>query len=349
MPASPIHSVHAAAGARFTDFGGWEMPVQYTGVLDEHAAVRSNVGVFDVSHLGRFEVKGPGAVDLVRRQLCNDIAKVSPGRAQYTMALNDHGGVEDDIIVWYLDEDRLWVMPNGTNSDEIVARFADDAPAGVTVGDVRAATVLLAVQGPGSAEVLATVLSDVPGRFRVVETQVGGIDVTAAGTGYTGERGAEICVPAEHAAAVWDAIVGAGATPCGLGARDTLRLEMGYPLWGQDLDENTTPLEAGLGWVVAWEHDFVGRDALLAQKDAGIRKQLIAFTTEGRLIPRHGYPIVTTSGSGSVTSGNFSPTLEQGIGLAYVSPPLADGDTVTVEIRRSPVDATVVDLPFIDR
>lgn len=349
MPASPLDPLHAAAGARFTDFGGWRMPVQYESVLDEHRAVRTSAGVFDVSHLGRFEVSGPAAADLVRSQLCNDILKVAPGRAQYTMALNADGGVEDDIIVWWLDADRLWVMPNGTNSDEIVARFAAAAPPDVTVTDIRPHTVLLAVQGPRSPEIVTSVAGAMPGRFRVerLETDVG--TVWSAGTGYTGERGAELCVDAAAAPHLWDALVDAGATPAGLGARDTLRLEMGYPLWGQDLDATTTPLEAGLAWVVGWDHDFPGRDALVAQRDAGVDRRLVGFTTEGRAIPRSGYPVRTDTGAGAVTSGNFSPTLGHGIGLAYVSPPPHPGSTFEVEIRGKAVPGTIVDLPFLPR
>ena len=348
MPESPLHASHEALGARFTDFGGWTMPVQYAGVLDEHAAVRAAVGVFDVSHLGRFEVMGNGATELVRRQLCNDITKVSPGRAQYTMALNAEGGVEDDIIVWRLADDRYWVMPNGTNSDEIVARFDADAPSTVSVTDIRPDTALLAIQGPESAAVVEAVIGAMPGRFRVIEAFVGETPVVAAGTGYTGERGAEICIPAGEAAAVLDAAITAGATPCGLGARDTLRLEMGYPLWGQDLTETTSPLEAGLGWVVAWDHEFVGRQALVEQREQPT-KQLIAFTTEGRAIPRTGYRVTTTSGGGEVTSGNFSPTLQHGIGLAYVSPPPGPEEHMSVQIRGKDVPATRVSLPFVDR
>ena len=346
MPVSALHSTHEDAGARFTDFGGWTMPVQYSGVIDEHTAVRSGVGVFDVSHLGRFEVRGPGATDVLRRELCNDIAKVAPGRAQYTMALNDRGGVEDDIIVWRLEDDRFWVMPNGTNSDEIVARFTDSAPDGVSVGDIRDATSLLAVQGPAAAEAVEAVIGAMPGRFRVIEAEFGGESIIAAGTGYTGERGAEICVPDALAADLWDALVAAGAMPCGLGARDTLRLEMGYPLWGQDLDEDTTPLEAGLGWVVAWDHDFVGREALEGQRES-LTKALVAFTTEGRAIPRNGYRLAADDAEGAVTSGNFSPILGHGIGMGYVSPPLDAGVNLAVEIRGKFVPATVVDLPFI--
>jgi aminomethyltransferase len=348
MPTSPIHALHEAAGARFTDFGGWTMPVQYGGVLEEHAAVRSGVGVFDVSHLGRFEVAGTGAVDLVRSQLCNDITRIEPGRAQYTMALNERGGVEDDIIVWYLDPDRLWVMPNGTNSDDIIRRFTNAATDGVTIRDVRDETVLLAVQGPDSPDVVQRVVGTIPGRFRVATVSTDDGTAVTAGTGYTGERGAEICVSAQAAAAMWEAIVATGAVPCGLGARDTLRLEMGYPLWGQDLDPATTPLEAGLGWVVAWDHEFVGRHALEASRGSR-SKALVAFSTEGRAIPRHGYPVRTETGSGEVTSGNFSPTLGHGIGLAYVSPPPGDTERLVVEIRGSEVPTTRVELPFLDR
>lgn len=349
MPASPLDPVHRAAHARFTDFGGWQMPVQYDSVLAEHHAVRDTAGVFDVSHLGRFEVRGPGAVEVVRAQLCNDVGRVDPGRAQYTMALNDDGGVEDDIIVWWLDEDRLWVMPNGTNSDEIVARFSLAAPAGTDITDVRDETVLLAVQGPEAPTIVEDVIGVVPGRFRVTAADTSFGTVWTAGTGYTGERGAEIAVASDSAEALWHALVAAGASPCGLGARDTLRLEMGYPLWGQDLDPTTTPLEAGLRWVVAWDHDFVGRDALRRQESDGIGRRLVGFTTEGRAIPRHGQAITSDTARGTVTSGNFSPTLGHGIGLAYVSPPPTTGDELTVDIRGRTVPATVVSLPFIDR
>lgn len=348
MPVSPLHSVHERTGARFTDFGGWTMPVQYDSVLEEHAAVRSDVGVFDVSHLGRFAVSGPGAVDLLRSQLCNDIIRIEPGRAQYTMALNISGGVEDDIIVWWLDDETFWVMPNGTNFDEIVTRFETMASSDVSFADVRSDTVLLAVQGPNAPAVIETVLGAKPGRFRVIEGTFAGERYVAAGTGYTGERGAEICVPVSVCAQLWDALVAAGAKPAALGARDTLRLEMGFPLWGQDLTESTSPIEAGLGWVISWDHDFVGKDALERIKEMPPSK-LVAFVTEGRAIPRHGYAVRTDTGSGEVTSGNFSPTLGHGIGLAYVSPPPSDNEELTVEIRGKDVTATIVDLPFLPR
>jgi aminomethyltransferase len=324
------------------------MPVQYDSVLAEHAAVRESVGVFDVSHLGRFEVSGPGATELLRRQLCNDIIKIDQGRAQYTMALNATGGVEDDIIVWRLDAERYWVMPNGTNFDEIASRFVAFAPDTVTIDEIRSNSVLLAVQGPDAPNLISEVIGFMPGRFRVSEGRFGHHDVTAAGTGYTGERGAEIYIDATGAELLWNALTAAGAKPAGLGARDTLRLEMGYPLWGHDLDPDTSPLEAGLGWVVAWDHDFVGKTALEEQR-GDLSKRLVAFATEGRAIPREGYAVTTPTGSGVVTSGNFSPTLGHGIGLAYVSPPPLEGEDMTIEIRGKQVPATMVDLPFIER
>ena len=348
MPTSPLHESHEIAGARFVDFGGWTMPVLYQGVLAEHAAVRKNVGVFDVSHLGRFEVAGPGATELLRFQLCNDITAAESGRAQYTMALNEHGGVEDDIIVWRLGDERFWVMPNGTNFDGILRRFSGAAPDTIEIIDVRATTALLAVQGPDAPAIFKAVLGSTPERFRVATLKFREFDVVAAGTGYTGERGGEICISVEGASELWSALVAAGATPAGLGARDTLRLEMGYPLWGQDLTPETSPLEAGLGWVVAWDHDFVGRAALEAQR-GDLEKQLVAFTTVGRAIPRSGYAVQAGSSRGVVTSGNFSPTLEHGIGMAYLSPPPSQGSEMTVVIRGRDVPASSTKTPFLSK
>jgi aminomethyltransferase len=263
------------------------------------------------------------------------------------MALNNSGGVEDDIIVWRLDEERFWVMPNGTNFDGIIDRFTAAGPPGIEIFDVRERTALLAVQGPQAPQIIESVLGVVPKRFRVVSGEFDGHEVIAAGTGYTGERGGELCIPNEGAPALWRALVDGGATPAGLGARDTLRLEMGYPLWGQDLDPSISPLEAGLGWVVAWDHDFVGRDALTLQRQ-GIQKELIAFSTEGRAIPRKGYAVAAGNSRGTVTSGNFSPTLKHGIGLAYLSPPLTEHAELTVTIRGDTVPAEHVTLPFLN-
>ena len=347
MAQSPLHDVHTELGARFTEFGGWTMPVQYEGVIAEHQAVRTGVGVFDVSHLGRFVVSGPGATELVRGQLCNDIGKVESGRAQYSMALNDRGGVVDDVIVWKLDEDRYWVMPNGTNFDDIYGRFSGGAATGTEVRALRDETALVAVQGPDSPSVVEAVLGTMPGRFRVISGEHRGSWYIAAGTGYTGERGAEIAVAAGGGVELIREILEAGAVPCGLGARDTLRLEMGYPLWGQDLDEATTPLEAGLGWVVAWDHDFVGREALVVQRHDGLDRSMVAISTAGRAIPRRGYRVRARGSAGHVTSGNFSPTLGHGIALAYLSPPVSDPVDVEVEIRGTWHPGVITTLPFV--
>ena len=324
------------------------MPVQYDSVLAEHEAVRADVGVFDVSHLGRFEVTGTGATELLVSQLCNDIRNVDPGRAQYTMALNEEGGVEDDIIVWRLGDEHYWVMPNGTNFDGIVERFTSASPSTVEIAEIRSNSVLLAVQGPNAPAVIERTIGFMPGRFRIASGTFSGYAVTAAGTGYTGEKGAEIYIASEGAEALWDALVSAGAKECALGARDTLRLEMGYPLWGHDLDAETSPLEAGLGWVVSWDHDFVGKKALEAQRN-NLTRKLVAFATRGRAIPREGYPVSTDTGNGSVSSGNFSPTLGHGIAMAYVAPPPGVDETITVEIRNKQVTGEFVSLPFISR
>ena len=323
------------------------MPVQYDGVLAEHAAVRQSVGLFDVSHLGRFDVTGPRATELVRYQLCNDVTTIAAGRAQYTMALNDRGGVVDDIIVWRYADDGYWVMPNGTNFDEILGRFADNTDTPTAVAAVRDETVLIAVQGPDSPGVVESVIGTMPGRFRVIDGEFGGGWFRAGGTGYTGERGAEIAVPSESGQTLFDALLQAGATACGLGARDTLRLEMGYPLWGQDLDESTTPLEAGLGWVIGWDHDFVGKAEVSRQQDNGVPRALVAFACEGRTIPRHGHRLRAGSSTGEVTSGNFSPTLGHGIGMGYLAPPIEPGTPIEVEIRHDWVPAQHVNPPFI--
>lgn len=347
MPETPLRSAHEHLGARFTNFGGWEMPLSYEGVIAEHMAVRRDVGVFDVTHLGRFRVSGTGATEVVRSQLCNDIAKIGPGRAQYTMALNVGGGVVDDIIVWRFTEDDYWIMPNGVNFDELLERFAGAAGAETTA--VQSDTVLLAVQGPGSAGVIERTLGIVPGRFRVVTGEFEGSPFWAAGTGYTGERGAEIAVPNERGEALLARILDSGAVPCGLGARDTLRLEMAYPLWGQDLDEATTPLEAGLGWVVDLDHDFVGRDAIVTQQSNGLRKKLVAFRTEDRRPPRHGYALRSGDSRGTVTSGNFSPVLEIGIGMGYLSPVPDQEGRLELEMRGDWRDVEQVDPPFLER
>jgi aminomethyltransferase len=345
MKRSPLHGLHEGLGARFVDFGGWEMPVQYGSVLAEHHAVREGAGVFDVTHLGRFSLTGARARSVVRGLLCNDIEKITPGRCQYSMILTEEGGIVDDLIVWWWEDERFWVMPNAANHERVMALF--DA-GGCEVEDLQSTTAFLAVQGPNAPAVIEDVLGVVaPHRFRNLEVEWGGGRVSMAGTGYTGEAGAEICADTETGSGLMQAFIEAGATACGLGARDTLRLEAGLALWGQDIDESTTPLEAGLDFAVSFDHDFVGRDVLLAQQENGVSRRLAGFVLDGRGIPRHGFPLRTSGGGvGEVTSGNLSPVLDTGIGLGYVSPPVAEGGGVEVQIRNRWVAGHVVDPPF---
>lgn len=337
---SPLHRQHQELGARFVDFGGWDMPVQYESVLSEHRSVRQAVGVFDVSHLGRLSVSGAGATRALRRLLSNDAARHEPGRTHYTMMLDHGGGIVDDLVVWRWDDDDYWVMPNAANSDTVKAALA--AEDSVVVEDLRPTTVLLAVQGPEAPPLLEKVVGQAPRRFRTLDEG----QVKAAGTGYTGEAGGEVCVAADEAPAIFGALLDAGATPCGLGARDTLRLEAGLALWGADIDRSTTPLEAGLDFAVDWEHEFVGREALVSQREAGVGRRLTGLVMEGRGIPRHGHRARSGESEGEVTSGNISPTLDTGIALAYMSPPVKVGDPAEVEIRGRWAPARVANPPF---
>ena len=348
MRRSPLHQLNERLGARFIDFGGWEMPVQYSSVLAEHRAVRNGVGIFDVSHLGRFSLSGSGARDALRRLLCNDIERVAPGRCQYTMILNDAGGIIDDLIVWWRDQDFFWVMPNAANHDRVMSTFSEEP--GCEVRDLQPDTVFLAVQGPDAPRLIEEVVGVEPGRFRNerVESIHGIVDM--AGTGYTGEGGAELCLDTVTGEALMDAFVAGGAVPCGLGARDTLRLEAGLALWGEDIDETTSPLEAGLDFAVSLEHDFVGRDRLAREREMGVQRRLAGFVLDARGIPRHGHEVRTEGGGeGTVTSGNISPLLDTGVGLAYVGPPAEVGEAIEVRIRDRWVPGRVVEPPFHTR
>lgn len=345
MRRSPLHDLHTSLGARFVDFGGWEMPVQYESVLDEHRAVRERVGIFDVSHLGRFALGGPGAHAAIRRLLCNDIDRIEPGRCQYTMILNPDGGIVDDLIVWWREEGVYWPMPNAANHERVLATFADEP--GCEVLDLRADSVFLAVQGPDAPAMIEQVVGARPGRFRNGQVESPHGPVTMAGTGYTGEAGAEICADPGTGAALTREFVDAGAIPCGLGARDTLRLEAGLPLWGEDIDETTTPLEAGLDFAVALDHEFVGRDPLIEERESGLERRLACFVLDGRGIPRHGYQVrAGGGGEGTVTSGNISPMLGIGVGMAYLSPPSDEGQEIEVSIRNRWVPGRVSRPPF---
>ncbi len=336
---SPLHQRHEALGAKFVDFGGWDMPVQYESVLAEHRAVRRSVGVFDVSHLGRLSVTGGASTDILRRSLTNDAARYEPGRTHYTMMLDEDGGIVDDIVVWRWDENEYWVMPNAANAHTVGEALEGDE---VEVEDLRPVTVMLAVQGPEAPALIGDVLGEAPVRFRTLEKG----DVRAAGTGYTGEPGGELVVASEVAGNVFDELVAGGALPCGLGSRDTLRLEAGLALWGSDIDRTTTPLEAGLDFAVDWDHDFVGRDALERQLEAGVTRRLTGLEMEERGIPRAGYRVRSGESTGVVTSGNFSPVLDSGIALAYMSPPVEPGAAAEVEIRGKWTPARIARPPF---
>jgi aminomethyltransferase len=278
--------------------------------------------------------------------LCNDVERLGPGKSQYSMALNTAGGVIDDIILWRFPDGRLWILPNGANHERIMASFTETAPEAAAF-DLRPETVSLAVQGPSAPSVLEAVVGVVPKRRQVATATFSSRTVVVAGTGYTGEAGGEVVAPVEIAEPLLRSLLHAGAVPCGLGARDTLRLEAGLPLWGQDLDEAITPLEADLGFAIDWDHDFVGKPALERQRDEGLPKKRVAFRTEGRLVPRHGYALRSPNSTGEVTSGNFSPVLERGIGMGFLAP-ADDQGPVEVEIRNIWHSVERVTPPFID-
>lgn len=344
MNRSPLHDLHERLGARFVDFGGWEMPVQYESVLAEHRGVRTGAGWFDVTHLGRFELTGNGAEKALLGLLSNDITRIGPGQTQYTLMLNDDGGIIDDLVVWWWEPERYWVFPNASNHERVMDAFVSEP--GCEVRDLRAESVLLAVQGPEAPAVLEELLGGAPKRFHTASHRWDAGEVWLAGTGYTGERGGEICADPDIGHRLAGALVEMGVTPCGLGARDTLRLEAGLLLWGSDIDETTTPIEAGLAFAVAIDHDFTGKTALESRSREGPGRRLVGFVLEDRGIPRHGYRVRTADGEGEVTSGNLSPILDRGIGLAYVAPEPGVGDVIEVEIRNRWVPGRVVRPPF---
>ncbi|MCU1463943.1 MAG: gcvT [Acidimicrobiales bacterium] len=343
---SPLDGAHRALGAKLVPFGGWDMPLAYpAGTLAEHRACRTGAVVFDVSHLGTVRATGGDALDALQAAFTNDLHKIGPGQAQYTHLLDDDGSVLDDIIVWWVDESDFHVMPNASNTDRVTAVVPGD--------DVTASRAILAVQGPDARARLAAVSADaaaVP-RFAVRRVDVLGADCVVAGTGYTGEDGVEIAVPAAAAVDVWQAVLDAAVVPAGLGARDTLRLEAGLPLHGHELGPGITPLQAGLSWVVAWgKGEFRGRAALEAERERGVSRRLRGLEVDGRQPPRAGYPVLSGDEViGEVTSGNFSPTLERGIALAFVPPTVDIGDTVAVDARGKPMPARIVKTPFVSR
>ncbi|GIM97464.1 glycine cleavage system aminomethyltransferase GcvT [Paractinoplanes toevensis] len=351
---SPLHERHVALGAKLAAFGGWEMPLEYAGggVLKEHAAVRGAAGVFDVSHLGKSRVRGAGAAAFVNSCLSNDLGRIQPGQAQYTLCCDETGGVVDDLIAYLFADDHVFLIPNAANTAEVVRRLTAAAPAGVTVTDEHRDYAVLAVQGPSSAEVLGKLGLPTGHDYMSFDlATLGTAELIVCRTGYTGEHGYELVVPWDDATAVWDAIVGAGVQPCGLGARDTLRTEMGYPLHGQDLSLDISPVQARSGWAVGWSKpEFWGREALLAEKTQGPRRLLRGLELTGRGIPRgHMRVYAGEQPIGETTSGTFSPTKKVGIALALIDTAagIADGDLVQIDIRGRKIEAKVVKPPFV--
>ena len=338
---TPVYARHVDLGARMVPFAGFSMPVQYEGVIPEHRAVRSDCGVFDVSHMGELHVDGPTAQSFLQAMLSNDLDRVGDGEAQYTLLTNEHGGIVDDLIVYRLAHGQFVLVVNASNREAAYGWLKDREPRGTEVRDASDDYGLLAVQGPRSLERLGLV--EAPA-FTHAMGELDGIEVMICRTGYTGEKGVELCCPAEDAAALWDAVVARGAAPCGLGARDTLRLEVCYPLHGNDIGPDTDAISAGLGWACALDTEFMGVETLRRVRGEGPARKLVPFVMEERAVPRQGMPI---AGGGEVTSGTHSPMLDQGIGMGYVPASTASPDAeLVVDVRGKPKRARVVRKPI---
>jgi aminomethyltransferase len=358
---SPLYERHVALGAKLADFGGWEMPIEYTasggGVIKEHTAVREAVGLFDVSHLGKAGVRGPGAAAFVNACLSNDLGRIQPGKAQYTLCCDDPtGGVVDDLIAYLHGDDDVFLVPNAANTAEVVRRLKAAAPADIEVSDEHTGYGVLAVQGPRSPELLGRL--GLPADHDYMSFTVSTLDgreLVVCRTGYTGEHGYELIPRWDDSGPLWDVLLDAGADlglrPCGLGARDTLRTEMGYPLHGHELSLDVTPVQARSGWAVGWKKpQFWGRETLLAEREAGPRRQMWGLESLDRGIPRPGMTVRAGDRPvGDVTSGTFSPTLRRGIGLALLATDagIDEGAEVAVDVRGRPSGMRVVKPPFV--
>ena len=338
---TPLYARHVALGARMVPFAGFEMPVQYEGVIQEHRAVRADAGVFDVSHMGEIHVDGPTAQAFLQQMLSNDIDRVGDGEAQYTLLTNEDGGIVDDLIAYRLAHGQFYLVVNASNRPGVYGWLKEREPRGCEVRDASDEYGLLAVQGPRSLERLGLGEAD---SFTHEMGELDGVEVMVARTGYTGEKGVELCCAADDVAALWDAVAARGVVPCGLGARDTLRLEVCYPLHGNDITGETDAISAGLAWACALETDFTGVAALRRIKEAGAARKLVPFVMEERAIPRQGMSI---HGGGEVTSGTHSPMLDQGIGLGYVPTEAAAPDSeLAIDVRGTSRRARVVKKPI---
>jgi aminomethyltransferase len=346
---TPLFERHRAAGAKLVPFAGWEMPVQYEGIRQEHVAVRTGAGMFDVSHMGEIETGGPQAEEFLQRVLSNDVTKIAERGAQYSVLCRDDGGVLDDLFTYRLDADRFLTVTNAANHERDLAWFRDHAAGfDVEVSDAAAAWAMLAVQGPEARRALETVTDgELPRRMRTADLPVAGVDALVCGTGYTGEDGCELMLPPGEATRVWDALLEEGVTPAGLGARDTLRLEVCFHLYGNDLSEERNPIEAGLGWCCKLDTGFIGADAL---RDLEQAQTLVPFAFTGPGIPRQGNPVEAPHGEGVVTSGSLSPCLEVGIGMAYLpADDAAPGTSIEVDVRGKRRAAAVRQKPLYEK
>ncbi len=354
---TPLYDRHVAAGAKTADFGGWEMPIEYTGVMAEHAGVRQAVGVFDVSHMGKVRIHGPGAVAFLNGILTNDLDRIGAGQAQYTMLCNDQGGVIDDLIVYRWADDEVFLVPNAANAASVIEVLRASAPAGVTIEDHHDDHGIIAVQGPRSRDLIESMgLPADHDYMTMVASEFRGQQIIVCRTGYTGEHGYELVAPSAVLVDLWDALLARreefGLVRAGLGARDTLRTEMGYPLHGQDISLDISPVEAGLTWAIGWDKPaFAGREALTAEKAAGPRRRLRGLLSADRAIPRSHMRVMRGGLDGEVigevTSGTFSPTMKQGIALALLDPSIDLDTEVVVDVRGRAGTFRVVRLPFV--
>jgi aminomethyltransferase len=349
---TPLFQQHQDLGAKIVPFAGWEMPVTYEGIRDEHSAVRRHAGMFDVSHMGEVEVEGPGALAFLQRVLSNDVSKIAIGGAQYSCLCEDDGGVLDDLFVYRLGGDRYLVVTNAANHESDLAWLGRQSrDFDVIVRDVADRYAMLAVQGPHARAVLTGALGiELPPRFHVAHVRVGRRPALACGTGYTGEDGVELLIDPEVAAPIWSELLDAGVVPCGLGARDTLRLEVCYPLHGNELTRNRNPIEAGLGWCCKEETGFIGSKEIAGIRARGPAETLVAFEIEGQGIPREGNPLLHDGEpAGIVTSGTFAPSLELGAGMGYVKSDLAEvGTAIEIDVRGKHRPARIASKPLYD-
>jgi aminomethyltransferase len=359
MKRTPFYEIHKKAGAKIVPFAGYEMPVLYAGIMEEHKAVRTAVGVFDVSHMGEFFAKGANALPFLQSITVNDVSKLTPGKAQYSAMCFDDGGIVDDLLIYMLAENSYMIVVNASNIEKDWEWMKKHCPSDVEFVNKSDETALLAVQGPKSLETMQKLtssnLSSIP-YYNFVQGSIAGVEMIISRTGYTGELGFEIYFDVAHAEKIWNAIFDAGKefgiTPIGLGARDTLRLEMGYCLYGNDIDQTTNPIEANLGWITKLNKgEFVAKSILEKTKTYGPKRKLVGMLLSDKAVPRHGYPLVVNGTNvGLVTSGTFAPSLEKGIAMGYVNAPYNEiGSKISVDVRGKLIEATIVSLPFLKK